>query len=756
MADVFISYARADQAVARRLACALEAAGLDLWWDADLPAHRAYSEVIERNLADAKAVVVLWSKAAAASEWVRAEADFARGAGKLAQAQIDKSLPPMPFNQTQCADLEGWRGSPKHPGWAKLEASIKALVSGEEQRIRPTVRRSAWDRLQPYRWAALAVLALVLGAGIYLYAFGTPDEDRKTVLAVLPFKSLDAKDESLVAGMWEDTRTAIGRNPQLIVLGPNTAQQLANKGESAARKAADYLLQASVRTAGDRIRISTTLVRTKDGEQVWGQNFDRKLDDVFALQSQIASEIEGRIRGRLAEQGGIRPEHIATTGDVYALYSDARAKVRGREDRLLSAAHDQLQQVVRMDPNFAPGWATLSEVLKMVPPSQKNWETSPSEQYARKAIELAPNLAAAHAALAFALDLKGPVALAEVRRAVQLDPNDYEALNWLGGMRSDASDKKGALDAFSRAAEIEPFFWPAVLNKLTTLNQLGDQAGVRQFLERERSIGADYVAAFVQMDQAQRNGDLAKAANIGLQYWSNGQPEGRSALTVGLWAILIQLGFVDEAHKLGAGPEFAPYLLRNDPKGLEMMESHHIGARTFFGLEPLTENSGRVYLLSGRGAKLANLYLSLGISPEDFQKLAIGDGPEHFLYVAPLVAIALKENGHLQESSALLALGESKANDLLTNGQPLSSVLLARIYAVQGRKEDALGLLASAVSRGWLPQPPDLLSDLHSDPAFASLKGEARFEKLREHILGTIARERSLVDQRLLHQLSKA
>ena len=187
-----------------------------------------------------------------------------------------------------------------------------------------------------------------------------------------------------------------------------------------------------------------------------------------------------------------------------------------------------------------------------------------------------------------------------------------------------------------------------------------------------------------------------------------------------------------------------------------MMESHHIGARTFFGLEPLTENSGRVYLLSGRGAKLANLYLSLGISPEDFQKLAIGDGPEHFLYVAPLVAIALKENGHLQESSALLALGESKANDLLTNGQPLSSVLLARIYAVQGRKEDALGLLASAVSRGWLPQPPDLLSDLHSDPAFASLKGEARFEKLREHILGTIARERSLVDQRLLHQLSKA
>ena len=61
MADVFISYARADEAVARRVAKALQSAGLDVWWDADLPAHRAYSEVIERNLADAKAVVVLWS-----------------------------------------------------------------------------------------------------------------------------------------------------------------------------------------------------------------------------------------------------------------------------------------------------------------------------------------------------------------------------------------------------------------------------------------------------------------------------------------------------------------------------------------------------------------------------------------------------------------------------------------------------------------------------------------------------------------------
>ena len=462
---MFISYARADEAIARRLAKALQNAGLNVWWDADLPAHRAYSEVIERNLAEAKAVVVLWSKASAKSQWVRAEADFARNAGKLVQAQLDGSMPPLPFNQIQCADLKGWRGGATRAGLAKLRGSVDALVAGEDRPVAGEERPSAWEQLRPYRWWAAAALVIFLAMGAWLLATRLSGDERKPVLAVLPFRSLDAQDQSLVAGIWEDTRTTIGRNPQLVVLGPNSSEQIAEKGESAARKAADYVIEASVRTAGDRIRVSANLVRTRDGEQLWSQDFDRKLDDVFALQSQIASEIEGPIRGRLAEQGGRLPEHIATSGEVYALYSDARAKIRKRDDSLYPAARDELEQVVTTDPNFAPGWATLSEIYAMLPPSQKNYSLSdPSEAYARKAIALAPNLAAAHGALAFALGRRGPVARSELERAVELDPNDYEALNWLAGMRLDEGQQKEAIAIFERAVKIEPLFWPAVSN----------------------------------------------------------------------------------------------------------------------------------------------------------------------------------------------------------------------------------------------------------------------------------------------------
>jgi tetratricopeptide (TPR) repeat protein len=440
------------------------------------------------------------------------------------------------------------------------------------------------------------------------------------------------------------------------------------------------------------------------------------------------------------------------------MYSDARAKIRKRDDNLIPAARAQLEQVVRLDPNFAPGWATLAEAVKFSLPQRKNWNisTDASQRYARKAIDLAPNLAAAHAALALALDLKGPVALAEVKRAVELDPNDYEALNWLGGILSDSGDKKGALDVFTRAVELEPLFWPAAVNKLDMLKQLDDQAGLRQFLDHERTVGADYVVIFIEMDQAQRKGDLAKAVNIGMQYWNTARPEERTPVGLALWATLCQLGFYDEAQKISPAPDFARYLWRNDPKGLDMLESQRVDTPTFFTLQPLTENAGRVYLLTGRGKKLAEMYLSLRMPPAEFAALATGDSPDHFIFSAPLVVVALKGGGHQQEAKALLALAEEKANARYKESAPLSSVLLARVYAIEGRKDEALSLLIGAVNRGWLPQPHELPVDLNNDPALGNLRGDARFERMRQQILGTIARERAQVNQRLLAQLKTA
>ena len=136
MADVFLSYARASLTKARSLAAELRSAGFSVWFDEHLPAHRAYTDVIEEQLDTAKAVVVLWSQAAALSQWVRSEANRARETGRLVQARLDDARLPMPFDQIQCADLRNWSGDPLAPGLQRIVESLAHLT--DFQPVRPS------------------------------------------------------------------------------------------------------------------------------------------------------------------------------------------------------------------------------------------------------------------------------------------------------------------------------------------------------------------------------------------------------------------------------------------------------------------------------------------------------------------------------------------------------------------------------------------------------------------------------------------
>ena len=167
MVDVFISYSRANQAVVRQLADAVKRLGYSVWWDDELPPHLSYSDVITDKIGTARAAIVVWSQDAAASEWVRAEADVARTQKKLIQTSIDDRMPPMPFNQIQFASIGDWQGEEDHPGWMKVKASLEALC-GAQAPAAPTVavRASsppAKPALAPARKPAMLVPGLIAG-----------------------------------------------------------------------------------------------------------------------------------------------------------------------------------------------------------------------------------------------------------------------------------------------------------------------------------------------------------------------------------------------------------------------------------------------------------------------------------------------------------------------------------------------------------------------------------------------------------------
>ena len=141
MVDVFISYSRDDLASVEILSQRIKEAGYKLWWDAELPAHKSYGDVIMEKIAVAKAAVVVWSPSAVKSEWVRAEADLARNHNKLVQAALGDLALPLPFNQIQFADISDWQGEDDHPGWIKIKGSLAELCGSRTQgKAKPIVR----------------------------------------------------------------------------------------------------------------------------------------------------------------------------------------------------------------------------------------------------------------------------------------------------------------------------------------------------------------------------------------------------------------------------------------------------------------------------------------------------------------------------------------------------------------------------------------------------------------------------------------
>ena len=203
MADVFLSYARPSLDEAMRIADCLRAAGYSVWYDESLPAHRAYSDVIAEQLDAASAVLVLWSTEAAASQWVRSEANRARETERLVQLRLDDGRLPMPFDQIQCADLRRWNGDCSSAGWRTVAESIAALC-GKGGPVVTANRVPSPDRRRLVLAGGAA--ALVAGGGFALWHERRPAMSPEAALflqkgldALQANDALDPEDEGSTA-----------------------------------------------------------------------------------------------------------------------------------------------------------------------------------------------------------------------------------------------------------------------------------------------------------------------------------------------------------------------------------------------------------------------------------------------------------------------------------------------------------------------------------------------------------------------------
>ncbi len=410
MADVFVSYARADKARVAPLVAALEAKGWSVWWDPEISPGQEFDDQIDVELQAAKAVLVVWTPTSVVSRWVRGEARDAADRGILVPVRFEQARLPIDVRAIHTTDMDNWNEDAACPAAQECLRALAAMIA-RSQVVRAATEA---DAIKEHK----------------------KDSARFSV-CVLPFTNMSGEPEQeyFSDGITEDIITDLSKVSALRVISRNSAFMYKGKNVDVPKVAralkVTHVLEGSVRKAGGRVRINAQLVDGENNGHVWAERYDRDASDIFAIQDEISRAIVSALRLRLLPEEKKAIEKRGTdSAEAYDLYLMARQAYVTSQEMDERAAHAIVRLCKRatdIDPDYASAWALMAA-------GYRQWlgtESGPSLEgmaAVERALALDPNLGEAHAVKAQLLQIGGDLetAAAEAAIALRLDPESYE------------------------------------------------------------------------------------------------------------------------------------------------------------------------------------------------------------------------------------------------------------------------------------------------------------------------------------------
>lgn len=326
--------------------------------------------------------------------------------------------------------------------------------------------RSIWKLLLP----ALALL-LVVAVGIFSWKRGAilHAQPIASSIAVLPFADMspEKNQEYFSDGLAEELLNHLAKTPGLRVAARTSSFQFRDKTSDlpAIGKTLDVgtVLEGSVRKEGNRVRISAELIKVEDGFQLWSGTYDRNLNDVFAVQDEIARSITSELKVRLLNPSAAAVPQRGTSSEAYNSYLQGRYFYERRTQDDLGKAFQYFEQAVKLDPQYARAWSALAWVL--IARTEAAYGPSFEEGYrmaraaAERAMELDPSLAEAHAAIGrikrtYDWDWAG--ADASFQKALVLEPQNSTVLLGASSLAASLGRFDEAVALNRRAVEVDP------------------------------------------------------------------------------------------------------------------------------------------------------------------------------------------------------------------------------------------------------------------------------------------------------------
>jgi serine/threonine-protein kinase len=370
-----------------------------------------------------------------------------------------------------CVVYEMLAGEAPHAAATPRAIVAKRLVDSAPsmRRVRSIVPVSIDDAVK--RALAKDPASRYASVGQFANALTAPAANRAKCVAVLPFSnfSADPENEYFADGITEDVIAHLSKIRSLKVISRTSVMPFkaregtGNVAEIAAKLGATTLLEGSVRRAGDRVRIVAQLIDAETDQHLWSETYDRKLVDIFDIQTDVALQIAGALKAELTrdEESRVRKE---PTNDLraYQLYVFGRQSLIKFTPEAMLAAIDYFDRAIARDPSFAlvhanaaQAYIELAEIGAIAP------ETAfqRAADYANKAVVLDPELGEAHATVAYLkmtreFDWAG--AEAAFKRAVELNPNGADAYDLYGRLCSSLGRFDDAIPLIARAQELDP------------------------------------------------------------------------------------------------------------------------------------------------------------------------------------------------------------------------------------------------------------------------------------------------------------
>ena len=332
--------------------------------------------------------------------------------------------------------------------------------------------------------------------------------DSKNRVAVLPFVNIspDPNDEYFADGMTEELITSLSGIKQLTVIARTSVMKYkaASKGASEIGRELNVgtLVEGSVRKALNRVRIAVQLIDARNEGHVWAKNYDRQLDDIFAIQSEIAQRVAQELKVQLLaqEKEGLERKPTAST-EAYTQYLKGRHYLNERTKEGTGKAVKYFEDAVKLDPHFALAYSGLADCYLIF--GDYGWlgssEALPKgKSYALRAVEIDPMLAEAHASLGGvlqSLDWNFIESEKEFKRAIELKPSYALAYQWYALLLVFMERYEEAFNSTSRAKELDPLSCVIGMNQSLEMVNLGRTEQAINQLKEVIELNPEYAQA---------------------------------------------------------------------------------------------------------------------------------------------------------------------------------------------------------------------------------------------------------------------